>query len=72
MRDTRGHILILLKRYEEGITELEYALKFKKDNVQLHGALALAYKESGQPEIAKLHTEKVAKLEAAARKSSQQ
>ena len=72
VRDTRGHILILLKRYEEGITELEYALKFKKDNVQLHGALALAYKESGQPEIAKLHTEKVAKLEAAARKSSQQ
>jgi tetratricopeptide (TPR) repeat protein len=55
IHDTRGQILILLKRWKEAVTELELALKGMPNNGQIHSALAKAYSELGASALAEEH-----------------
>lgn len=60
--DTRGNILVKLKRYQEGINDLERALRTLKDNEQTHAALAEAYEGLGIPDLAERHRKEVERL----------
>ncbi len=55
IRETRGQILIRLKRYEEAIGDLEYALKVPALAKNVHVALATAYEGIGQKDLAQSH-----------------
>lgn len=65
IRDTRGHILIKMQRWQAAIDDLESALPVLNDRAKLatHQALATAYRALGQAEIAAAHDKQVAALE---------
>jgi tetratricopeptide (TPR) repeat protein len=54
-RDTRGQILLKLKRYQEAITDLEFALPSLKPAASTHKALAEAYHALGLSQLAQEH-----------------
>lgn len=54
-RETRGQILVKLKRWSEAISDLEYALGTRELRTLVRPSLAVAYEEIGQPEVAKRH-----------------
>lgn len=54
--ETRGVILLQLGRWKDAIRDLELALPMMKDPRQIHQALALAYRESGDPVRAEQHS----------------
>jgi predicted Zn-dependent protease len=54
-RDTRGQILLKLGRYQEAITDLEFALPSLKPAANTHKALAEAYQALGLSELAQEH-----------------
>jgi Flp pilus assembly protein TadD len=54
-RDTRGKILLKLARYQEAITDLEFALPLLKSSASTHKALAQAYQPLGLAQLAQEH-----------------
>ena len=54
-RDTRGKILLKLGRYQEAITDLEFALPSLKSANSTHKALAEAYQALGLSLLAEEH-----------------
>lgn len=54
-RDTRGQILLRLGRYQEAITDLEFALPSLKPAAGTHKALAEAYQALGLSQLAREH-----------------
>lgn len=62
IRETRGQILVRQGRFVEALSDLEYALQVYKDNVQLHRALAETYENLDQPELARIHRERITEL----------
>ncbi|MFO0941581.1 MAG: tetratricopeptide repeat protein [Pirellulales bacterium] len=55
LRDTRGQLLVKLKRYSDAIPDLEYALKEQELAKTAHAALAEAYRQLGNEELASRH-----------------
>lgn len=55
LRDTRGQILVKMKRYEEAIPDLEFALRAQEIARAAHASLALVYRELGNEQLATLH-----------------
>ncbi len=55
LRDTRGQILVKLKRYSDAVPDLEFALREEELAKAAHRALAVAYKELGNNELAQRH-----------------
>jgi Tfp pilus assembly protein PilF len=60
--DTRGNILVKLKRYEEGVNDLEKALRTLKNDPQTHAALAEGYEAMGIPDLAERHRKEAERL----------
>ena len=61
-RETRGQLLTRMQRYEEALSDLEYALaKFPEDQ-KLHESLSRCYQELGQPSLADRHAEKARRI----------
>lgn len=56
LRDTRGQILLKLKRYEEAIPDLEFALRSPELAANIHASLAAAYTALGQADLAAEHS----------------
>jgi tetratricopeptide (TPR) repeat protein len=54
-RDTRGQIFLKLRRYQEAITDLEFALPSLKPAASAHKALAEAYQGLGLTQLAQEH-----------------
>jgi tetratricopeptide (TPR) repeat protein len=55
LRDTRGQILLKLKRYDEAIPDLEFALRAPELATTVHASLATAYAALGQNDLADEH-----------------
>ena len=55
LRDTRGQILLKLKRYNEAIPDLEFALRSPELASNVHASLAAAYTALGQSDLAEEH-----------------
>jgi predicted Zn-dependent protease len=68
IRDTRGQILVKLGRDREALVDLEAALPRMRGEMNLHRALATAYANLGQQELAAEHRRLA---EEAAEKSSE-
>jgi tetratricopeptide (TPR) repeat protein len=58
-RETRGQVLVRLKRYEEAIPELEFSLRAPELAGPVHRSLAEAYRSLGQEEMAVQHEQLV-------------
>ncbi len=56
--DTRGHVLLKLGRYREAVRDLERALATHASQAATHEALAEAYRQLGQTELADRHARK--------------
>lgn len=54
-RDTRGHILLKLGRYQEAVKDLEFALPLLPSKDRIHEALAAAYLQLGLKDLANQH-----------------
>ncbi|MGH9579672.1 MAG: tetratricopeptide repeat protein [Terriglobales bacterium] len=54
-RDTRGHILLKLGRYQEAVKDLEFALPSLPSKALMHQALAEAYRHLGLKDLADQH-----------------
>lgn len=54
-RDTRGQILVKMKRYKEAVPDLEAALKAPEIAREAHESLAICYKEIGLLDLANDH-----------------
>jgi predicted Zn-dependent protease len=54
-RDTRGKILLKLGRYQDAITDLEYALPSLGAAINTHRALAQAYEPLGLSQLVQEH-----------------
>jgi tetratricopeptide (TPR) repeat protein len=54
-RETRGQIHLKLQRWPAAIVDLEYAINGMPDNLAIHDALAEAYANTGQSELAEAH-----------------
>jgi tetratricopeptide (TPR) repeat protein len=54
-RETRGQLLVLAQRYTEAIDDLTQALNGLGDDAAIHAALAEAYQQLGQDDLAKAH-----------------
>ena len=54
-RETRGQILVGLGRWQEAVDDLEFALNGMPDVPAIHVALATAYENLGQAELAEIH-----------------
>jgi tetratricopeptide (TPR) repeat protein len=61
-RDTRGHILIKLKRWDDALRDLELALPGLRDSVDLHVALARVYRHKELDDLASEHERIAARL----------
>ncbi|MDX1927554.1 MAG: hypothetical protein SFV81_13615 [Pirellulaceae bacterium] len=55
VRETRGQILIKLRRYSEAIVDLELALRAPELAGPVHGSLAIAYSAMGDEKMATEH-----------------
>ncbi len=56
-RETRGQVMIKLKRWPEAIEDLEFALNGLPESPVIHRALAEAYEATSQPQLAQIHRE---------------
>ena len=66
VRDTRGHILLAMKRYFEAVADFEFALpRLGPMAAPTHKALAEAYTAMNLPDLAEEHRRRAARLEAA-------
>jgi tetratricopeptide (TPR) repeat protein len=54
-RETRGQILVNLKKWKEAIPDLEFAVNGMPTSPEIHAALALAYEAIGEDQLARLH-----------------
>lgn len=54
-RETRGQILVALKKWKEAIPDLEYAVNGMPTSPEIHQALAQAYEAMGEEQLARLH-----------------
>lgn len=54
-RETRGEILLKLKRWQEAVDDLEYAVNGMPDSPAVHKSLYVAYEALGKKEMAALH-----------------
>lgn len=54
-RETRGQILLRLKRSQEAVRDLEFALNGMPEATAIHRSLATAYEELGDKELAAQH-----------------
>jgi predicted Zn-dependent protease len=54
-RQTRGQILLRLQRYQESVSDLEYALNGMPDVATIHQSLAKAYDALGNRQLADFH-----------------
>jgi tetratricopeptide (TPR) repeat protein len=54
-RETRGQIMVKLKRWKEAVDDLEFAVNGIPDAPQVHSSLAAAYEALGQPQLARAH-----------------
>jgi Flp pilus assembly protein TadD len=54
-RETRGQIYLALGRWNEAVSDLEFALNGMPDSAAIHRGLATAYQQLGQPELAAIH-----------------
>jgi predicted Zn-dependent protease len=54
-RETRGHILVELRQYQEAIPDLELALNGLPDSGDIHQSLAKAYEAIGNSQLAEVH-----------------
>ncbi len=59
-RETRGQIHVQLGRWNEAISDLEYALNGMPAADEVHASLAIAYEKIGKPELARAHRDHVA------------
>jgi tetratricopeptide (TPR) repeat protein len=55
LRETRGLILVKLRRWTEAQRDLELCLPFMKDKPQVHEGLAAVYDALGEPDLAGKH-----------------
>ncbi len=55
LRDTRGQILVKLKRFQDAIPDLEFALKAPELGGVVHDSLAVSYEAIGQQDLAEKH-----------------
>ena len=55
IRETRGQILVKMKRFQEAIGELEHALRVPALAKNCHVSLAIAYEGIGQKDLAESH-----------------
>jgi len=62
-RDTKGQIHVKRGEWKQGLVDLEAALPFMKDNLELHQSLAKIYEQLGKPELASEHSRIAADLE---------
>jgi tetratricopeptide (TPR) repeat protein len=63
-RDTRGQIHIRLENWQEGIADLEEALRKLKGSEQIHTSLAKGYEALGRTDMAALHQTRVKEIQA--------
>lgn len=61
-RSTRGHVLLALKRPKEALPDLQEGLKVYRNQAELHNALASAYEQMGNAEMAVEHRKLAGKL----------
>ena len=54
-RDTRGLILVKMKRWKDALPDLEFALRADLGRPELHRALARVYDNLQMPEVATEH-----------------
>lgn len=55
LRETRGKVLVQMKKWEEALTDLEIALPYARGKPELHRLLAESYDGLGQKELARKH-----------------
>jgi tetratricopeptide (TPR) repeat protein len=55
LRETRGQILVKLKRWDEAIGDLEFALNGLPNATAIHQSLALSYDAVGNPSLGAMH-----------------
>jgi predicted Zn-dependent protease len=58
-RETRGQLLVKMRRYREALSDLNFALNGLQDTRPIHEALAQAYEQLGQQEQARIHRQAV-------------
>jgi tetratricopeptide (TPR) repeat protein len=54
-RETRGQILVKLRRWQDAIQDLEYAINGLPNDASIHASLATAYGQLGNNELANAH-----------------
>ena len=62
-RETRGQLLTRLGRFEEALSDLEYALAKYPNEQLLHASLAQCYQELGQASLGERHADKARRIE---------
>lgn len=73
IRETRGQLLAEQEKWEDAITDLEYALNYYKDRPKIHDTLGKCYGELGDAEMSRIHKKKaVALQEKGAKKTAEQ
>ena len=58
-RETRGQVFVKLKRWKDGLADLEFALQQLGSRPEIHRALAVAYEELGDRELSNVHRSKL-------------
>ncbi len=54
-RETRGQVLVRMKKWKEAVPDLEYAVNGMPDSVEIHQSLAAAYEALGETQLARVH-----------------
>jgi tetratricopeptide (TPR) repeat protein len=62
MRETRGQILLKLKRWDEATADLTIALNSLSNNSGIHAALAECYAATGRTKLAQIHRDTAATM----------
>lgn len=60
--ESRGQILIRLKRWREALTDLERALAELPNRIRIHQSLASAYEQLGDDQLAAIHRQRASHL----------
>ncbi|MDB4679928.1 hypothetical protein OAE80_02995 [Planctomycetaceae bacterium] len=63
--DTKGQIHVKRGEWEAALKNIEAALPYVKDNLELHKSLAQVYEQLGKPELASEHVRIASELETA-------
>lgn len=54
-RETRGQAFLALERWDDAISDLEYALNGLPEAPEVHRSLAIAYEATSKPQLAEIH-----------------